>query len=366
MSKRPDAEANDNLYKTSKLSRLYLKEEFELNKPPKLPRKWIVPFLSVAVFCTGLGLALTVTMQETKQAEPEETTPKTEAFRWAVNRAMSAAELTQTANSPEEWSTIALWWKEAADFMSAVPKSHPRYELAQQKVNEYQRNLDYALRAEVKAASSFPSTELWSIGTHRVDVIRVQGQPTQAARYDSLCQEILYYGKSTIELNNGTVVSYDDIDRNLKAVPNNEMTTTPGSNAFTWTLGSTRATVFDIQGTPDRVSRYDSLGKETLYYGNSTVELTEDKVTGYSNLSNNLRVEIATLPTGSPEEINGYWSVGAERNSVLRVQGTPTQVSFDRSSCKEVLHYGMSTVELRNGFVAGYDNLDKNLLVRVQ
>lgn len=367
MNKRPDARAKRQTRVRGKVSRFYFKEEFDLGgEPSRFSLKWMVSIIPIGIFCTAVALAIVVAAQDAKHHILEVESPKIQAFRWAVNRAMSAAELTQTATSKEEWSTVAAWWQEAIKLMGDVPRTHPRYKLAQEKIEEYQRNLAYAKdRLDAYADVSSPSAELWSLGSRRVDILRIQGQPTAQDRYDTLCQEILHYGNSTIELSNGIAVAYEDLDKNLK-VTSEKVITLPSSDGLTWTLGSGREEVFKVQGTPDRIIRYDSLGRETLYYGNSTVELSDDKVTGYSNLDNNLRVAIVAISTGDPEVAEGFWTIGSERNDVFRVQGTPTQVDLDNSMCKEVLHYGNSTVELRNGFVTGYDNLQGNLRVRVE
>ncbi|MGB7443414.1 MAG: hypothetical protein WA919_20305, partial [Coleofasciculaceae cyanobacterium] len=65
-------------------------------------------------------------------------------FQEAVNEAMAAAELTQTAKSSKEWFTVVSKWVKAAKLMEAVPASHQHYELAQNKVLEYQSNWEYA------------------------------------------------------------------------------------------------------------------------------------------------------------------------------------------------------------------------------
>jgi hypothetical protein len=73
-------------------------------------------------------------------------------FRLAVNQATKAANLTQTAESYTDWDLIVQYWQEAITLMQAVQPSHSRYNLAQEKVFEYQRNLDYA-KAKVKNLS---------------------------------------------------------------------------------------------------------------------------------------------------------------------------------------------------------------------
>lgn len=69
-----------------------------------------------------------------------------EPFQQAVYKAMSAANLTQLAQSQGEWKAIARQWTSAIALMKSVPQSSPHYEQAQSKAIEYQQNLDYALK----------------------------------------------------------------------------------------------------------------------------------------------------------------------------------------------------------------------------
>lgn len=65
-------------------------------------------------------------------------------FRDAVNAAGRAASFTQTAQTQAEWALVATFWTQAITLMQAVPPTDPNYNIAQQKVPEYQRNLSYA------------------------------------------------------------------------------------------------------------------------------------------------------------------------------------------------------------------------------
>ncbi|MGK7900870.1 MAG: hypothetical protein AB4352_05540 [Hormoscilla sp.] len=83
---------------------------------------------------------------------PEQTFPETggvdpaQGWRLAINKATSAAELTQTAQTKADWETVASQWTEAIELLKIVPLDHPEYDRAQQKIVEYQRNLEYAQR----------------------------------------------------------------------------------------------------------------------------------------------------------------------------------------------------------------------------
>lgn len=76
-----------------------------------------------------------------------------DAFAQAVDAATQAANLTQTARTPEEWTIVVGYWQSAIAHMNAVPLTHERISTALQRVDEYSRNLDYA---QQKAAPMGP------------------------------------------------------------------------------------------------------------------------------------------------------------------------------------------------------------------
>jgi hypothetical protein len=319
-----------------------------------------LPVLLVLCGIGVLGLILAITAQDPlllPSASPSPV-PSASAFRLGVNRAMSAAEVTQTARSKTEWQIIVSWWEEAVRLMQTVP-SGPNSAVAQSRVVEYQRNLAYAKQQVDQAPPSESSRALWSRGARRAEVIRIQGKASQTERYDALCKEVLYYGRSTVELNNGIVVRYEDADRNLKA---SEAPIAVTTNATSWTIDSPKTALFRIQGTPSRVIRYDSSQKDVLYYGDSLVYVAADHVVGYDNLGNNLKV--AVVPSSSRPVT--AWSIDSPRDDIFQVQGTPTHINLDANACSETLQYGNSSIELRNGFVSGYDDIDGNLRVLVK
>ncbi|MEH2090164.1 hypothetical protein [Nostoc sp.] len=69
---------------------------------------------------------------------------QTDTFREAVSKAINAANLTQSAKSPDEWKTVVSQWQAAITLMKTVPSSSPNYVVAQQKIKEYQKNINYA------------------------------------------------------------------------------------------------------------------------------------------------------------------------------------------------------------------------------
>ncbi|HEY9601179.1 MAG TPA: hypothetical protein V6C85_06180, partial [Allocoleopsis sp.] len=78
--------------------------------------------------------------------------PQLDSFTKAVNTAMNAATITQSATSQNDWLLVVSQWQEAIALMEAVPSSHSKYTVAQQKVIEYQRNLDYAQKNAAAAS----------------------------------------------------------------------------------------------------------------------------------------------------------------------------------------------------------------------
>ena len=93
-----------------------------------------------------------------------------------------------------------------------------------------------------------------------------------------------------VEITNDTVTGYSNFDDNLN-VSVNLLASDASSEKTAWSLGSSEADVYDIQGTPTQIQRYDSLCRAVLHYGGSTVNLENGVVSGYDNFDNNLRVE---------------------------------------------------------------------------
>lgn len=70
--------------------------------------------------------------------------PKTDPFQDASDKAISTANISQSALSKDDMNLVVNMWHEAINLMKAVPKSSPNYVLAQKKVIEYQRSLTVA------------------------------------------------------------------------------------------------------------------------------------------------------------------------------------------------------------------------------
>jgi hypothetical protein len=70
--------------------------------------------------------------------------PTADPFREAVSAATQAAQLTQSASTAAEWSEIVTLWETAIAQMGNVPSDSPNYATAQDRLNSYPANLNYA------------------------------------------------------------------------------------------------------------------------------------------------------------------------------------------------------------------------------
>ncbi|WP_341737775.1 hypothetical protein [Microcoleus sp. CAWBG640] len=83
-----------------------------------------------------------------------------DGFTESVNFATQASNLTQSANSKQEWDEVAALWVQAVAWMQAVPPSSPKRAFAEKKVVEYMRNLAYSQQqagANRQTSASFSS-----------------------------------------------------------------------------------------------------------------------------------------------------------------------------------------------------------------
>lgn len=77
-------------------------------------------------------------------------TAPADRFEEARQQALQAANLAQTAQSPQEWITVAGTWQAAIDILQTVPPASPNYTLSQQKILEYQ---GYQAIAQINAGN---------------------------------------------------------------------------------------------------------------------------------------------------------------------------------------------------------------------
>jgi hypothetical protein len=287
-------------------------------------------------------------------------------FRQGAERAMAAAELTQTAEFSEEWATVVMGWQRAIAYMKAVPKTSANSDLAQAKVLEYERNMQYAQSNVNTRASRTPDNKTyWTLGSDRDLVIAIQGPPAQTMQYQSACQQTLRYDNSIVELNNGYVKQYNNPDGTLSVLAEGATVMSASATPGTWTLGSTEAEILQLQGTPTRQEQYTSNRFTTLYYGKSSILFENGQAIGYLNTDKNLKVSInlPDLPAG--QVLPQTWSLGSSRSEVLRVEGQPPlAISRNDTNCEEVFNFEAGEVTFHQGLVTGYNDHGSALRVR--
>ena len=83
-------------------------------------------------------------------------TSTVDPYELALDQAASAFNISESAQSQEDWKLVASRWQAAVALMKAVPTSSPYKKLTKTKIPEYQRNLVYATR---RAASSPANVE---------------------------------------------------------------------------------------------------------------------------------------------------------------------------------------------------------------
>jgi hypothetical protein len=344
---------------------------FELKRPGQTLRErltWSAIGLSVGLGLAAAGYFL-LDAQDRPWSWPTESPAEAsveDPWRRGTEQAMSAAELTQTAEFSEEWAEVALLWQRAIGYMQAVPQGSPDHPLAQEKVDLYERNLQYAQSNVTSRASRVPANKTyWTLGSDRDLVLAIQGTPSQTMQFPTSCQQTLRYGDSIVELNNGYVKQYNNLDGSLRVLADGPMVLSVQATSDTWTIGSSEAEVLQIQGMPTRQEQYNANRYNTLYFGKSSVLFEHGQAVSYINSDQNLKVSLQMPPLPQGQVAPDVWSMGSSRAEVLRAEGqTPLAISRNDNSCEEIFHFSDGEVTFRQGVVAGYRNQNQTLRVR--
>lgn len=140
-------------------------------------------------------------------------------------------------------------------------------------------NFDGTLQVQIVSSPSAGddfSPQLFSLGSSKDEVVRVQGAPTRVEGNK------WSYGFSEIYFRNDVVVGFNNFFNSLKVtvLPSGDPGALPSRNYFT--IGSTRDEVLAVQGTPTVVQG------NMWSYQLSEVLFADGKVRSVSNLSGNL------------------------------------------------------------------------------
>lgn len=74
-------------------------------------------------------------------------------YKLALNKADSARNITQSAQSQDDWNLVVSQWQQAIQWIRSVPASSPLRTQSQAKLAEYQRNLIMAKKQASRAAA---------------------------------------------------------------------------------------------------------------------------------------------------------------------------------------------------------------------
>jgi outer membrane protein assembly factor BamE (lipoprotein component of BamABCDE complex) len=221
------------------------------------------------------------------------------------------------------------------------------------------------LKVRMIAGPSITSLSYYTDGSHKDDVIRLQGTPTSVSKYTSLGEQVWDYGNSTVTILTGSqlVKEWSNRQGNLKV----RMIAGPSITSLPYyTVGSHKDDVIRLQGTPSSVSKYISLGEEVWDYGNSTVTILtgSQMVKEWSNRQGNLN---AKMDAGTSISSLLYYTVGSHKDDVIRLQGTPTSISKYASLGEEVWDYENSsvTISTRSQKVIEWSNRQGNLTTKM-
>jgi outer membrane protein assembly factor BamE (lipoprotein component of BamABCDE complex) len=182
---------------------------------------------------------------------------------------------------------------------------------------------------------------VFGLGSSSATVRTVMGTPTSVSQTFNYSH--WYYGTSSVDFEDGKVTGWQQGSRTLKV-----STGTAVSGATPIRVGSTTSQVTAAMGTPTSVSQI--LNLSTWYYGSSTVDFEDGKVTGWQQGSRTLKVSTGSAVSGATPI-----RVGSTASQVTAAMGTPqSMASFGFGS--SWWYYGLSTVELENGLVTGWAN----------
>ena len=220
-------------------------------------------------------------------------------------------------------------------------------------------NFTGALKVRLQPGSQTTRANFITLGTHKDDVLRLQGTPSSIETRSTI--EILHYGLNKIRVDRRTkqVTQWDNFTGALK------VRLQPGSQttrANFITLGTHKDDVLRLQGTPSSIETRSAI--EILHYGLNKIRVDRrtKQVTQWDNFTGALKVR---LQPGSQTTRANFITLGTHKDDVLRLQGTPS--SIETRSTIEILHYGLNKIRVdrRTKQVTQWDNFTGALKVRL-
>ncbi|HEY9634980.1 MAG TPA: retropepsin-like aspartic protease [Coleofasciculaceae cyanobacterium] len=111
----------------------------------------------VAESSTSSNANPTVTPKPSVTAKSQPRIAAKDAYERALDAAYSAASLSQSAQSSDDWQLVISRWQEAIKLLRVVPSSSTYYAIAKSKLAQYQSNLRIAQQEATRPRSSSPS-----------------------------------------------------------------------------------------------------------------------------------------------------------------------------------------------------------------
>lgn len=207
--------------------------------------------------------------------------------------------------------------------------------------SDYSRVLHATLGARITSAAPIQR------GSTVDQVVAAMGTPTSIQCFEALGEEVWSYGLSRVTLLHGRVSEWTDYGRNLKVTMGSRVAGAPPV-----TMGSSQDAVVAALGTPTGVQRYEALREEVWSYGLSRITLREGRVTEWSDYGRNLNISMGARSEAAPAI-----SLGVTRHAVIAALGTPSGLQRFDALGEEILSYGFSSITLRGGRVAGWNDV---------
>ena len=225
-------------------------------------------------------------------------------------------------------------------------------------------NKNQTLKIGATAGPNVTTSHFFSIGSHRDDVIRLQGSPFDI--YFVNGSECFEYSNSVvrIERSSETVAGWHNAgELKVEVVPGIHVT-----NSQFFTLGSHQDDVARIQGTPlDVYMSWNSCrdsGNRWRYGGGNVNFDSQNRVVGWEmsrSAPTSLKVKLEPGPQVTTED---YFTISSTEDDVIRIQGTPTTYDVFKNGYME-FRYGRSKVVFDPlGLVWDWEDNDNNLKAR--
>lgn len=87
-------------------------------------------------------------------SQPASSPNRPDPYKTALDKADSARNISESAQSQDDWNLVASRWQQAIQLLKAVPPSSPYQAQAKSRLGEYQRSLAYAKKQAANAGSS--------------------------------------------------------------------------------------------------------------------------------------------------------------------------------------------------------------------